>query len=117
MLLAMIAWPALASGGVMPCKPDSDAVPDDQRTSCARLVDVRDVWAERGLSMNLELTYTFQGVAAGGLDGRVLERLSGHQAELHAVPRRRARAPRRLVDTAEGDVGLVLVLITIALGG
>lgn len=37
---------------------------------------VRDTWAERGLSVDLDATYTFQGVASGGADGPLFERLS-----------------------------------------
>jgi len=37
---------------------------------------LRDQWAAKGLSMNFDLTYTFQGVVSGGFDGPLFERLS-----------------------------------------
>jgi porin len=73
-VLATIAWPlltsAIAAGG--------DAV-DGERTACARLVGVRDALAARGLRVGVELTYAFQGIAAGGVDGPLFARRSGEE--------------------------------------
>ena len=37
---------------------------------------VRDQWAAKGLTINLDATYTFQGVVSGGFDGPLFARVS-----------------------------------------
>ncbi len=46
---------------------------------------VRDTLAEHGLSFELEATYTFQGVAHGGLDGPLFERVSDEDDSGHTA--------------------------------